>query len=67
MRVARGVGKEEGILGGFSLGANVAAAMDLRKNEHQGKIIAFLLPDSGLKHPSTVFGDNNFTDKRTAP
>ncbi len=39
MRVARGLGKGEGIPGGFSLGAKAAVAMDLRKNEHQGKII----------------------------
>lgn len=50
---ARRLAKEEGIFAGFSSGANVAAAMQLLKNGHQGKTIAVLLPDSGLKYLST--------------
>jgi cysteine synthase A len=53
MNVARRLAKEEGIFGGFSSGANVAAAMQLLENEHKGKTIAVLLPDSGLKYLST--------------
>jgi cysteine synthase A len=53
MEVARRLAKEEGIFAGFSSGANVAAAMQLLKNEHKGKTIAVLLPDSGLKYLST--------------
>ena len=45
--------KEEGIFAGFSSGANVAAALQLLKNELQGKTIIVLLPDSGLKYLST--------------
>lgn len=50
---ARRLAKEEGIFAGFSSGANVAAAMQLLKNGHQGKTVAVLLPDSGLKYLST--------------
>ena len=53
IEVARRLAKEEGIFAGFSSGANVAAALQLLKNEHQGKTIAVLLPDSGLKYLST--------------
>jgi cysteine synthase A len=53
MEVARRLAKEEGIFAGFSSGANVAAAMQLLRNGHQGKTIAVLLPDSGLKYLST--------------
>jgi len=53
MEVARRLAKEEGIFAGFSSGANVAAAMQLLKKGHQGKTIAVLLPDSGLKYLST--------------
>jgi len=51
--VARRLAREEGVFAGFSSGANVAAAMQLLKNEHRGKTIAVLLPDSGLKYLST--------------
>lgn len=53
MEVTRRLAKEEGIFGGFSSGANVAAAIQLLKGEHQGKTIVVLLPDSGLKYLST--------------
>jgi cysteine synthase A len=53
MDFARRLAKEEGIFGGFSSGANVAAAMQLLENEQKGKTIAVLLPDSGLKYLST--------------
>lgn len=53
MDVARRLAKEEGIFAGFSSGANVAAAVQLLKDGHQGKTIAVLLPDSGLKYLST--------------
>ena len=53
MDMARRLAKEEGIFGGFSSGANVAAAMQLLKKTAQGKTIAVLLPDSGLKSLST--------------
>jgi cysteine synthase A len=53
MAVARRLAREEGIFAGFSSGANVAAALQLLKDEHSGKTIAVLLPDSGLKYLST--------------
>ena len=51
--VTRRLAKEEGIFAGFSSGANVAAAIRLLKTGHEGKTIAVLLPDSGLKYLST--------------
>ncbi len=53
MEIARRLAKEEGIFGGFSSGANVAAAMQLLRGQHKGQTIAVLLPDSGLKYLST--------------
>lgn len=53
MEIARRLAREEGIFGGFSSGANVAAAMQLLRESHKGKTIAVLLPDSGLKYLST--------------
>jgi cysteine synthase A len=53
MEVTRRLAKEEGIFGGFSSGTNVAAAMQLLKTTCQGKTIAVLLSDSGLKYLST--------------
>jgi cysteine synthase A len=51
--MARRLAKEEGIFGGFSSGANVAAAMQLLQTNHKGKTVAVLVPDSGLKYLST--------------
>ena len=53
MHVTRRLAKEEGIFSGFSSGANVAAAMQLLRDQHKGQTIAVLLPDSGLKYLST--------------
>ena len=53
MDVARRLAREEGIFAGFSSGANVAAALQLLNTTHQGKTIAVLLSDSGLKYLST--------------
>jgi cysteine synthase A len=50
---ARSLAKEEGIFAGFSSGANVAAAKRLLEGECQGKTVAVLLNDSGLKYLST--------------
>jgi cysteine synthase A len=52
-RMARRLAKEEGIFGGFSSGANVAAAVGLLQTTCSGKTIAVLLSDSGLKYLST--------------
>jgi cysteine synthase len=53
MEFSRRLAREEGIFAGFSSGANVAAAVQLLKTPCQGKTIAVLLPDSGLKYLST--------------
>jgi cysteine synthase A len=50
--MARALAKHEGIFGGFSGGANVAAAMQLLK-QYPGKTIVTSICDSGLKYLST--------------
>jgi cysteine synthase A len=55
-RVARALAKEEGILSGFSGGANVAAAMRLAREQQdhpRGGVIVTVIPDTGLKYLST--------------
>jgi cysteine synthase A len=52
--MARQLAREEGIFGGFSCGANAAAALKLlEKSENKGKTIVILCCDSGLKYLST--------------
>jgi cysteine synthase A len=53
IQVARDLAKYEGIFGGFSAGANAAAALELLKTTHKGGTIAILVCDSGLKYLST--------------
>lgn len=53
IEISRRLAKEEAIFGGFSSGANVAAAIKLLKGELKGKTIVCLLCDSGLKYLST--------------
>jgi len=50
---ARMLAAEEGIFGGFSSGAHLAAALDLLRQRERGATIAFLICDSGLKYLST--------------
>ena len=50
---ARALAQEEGIFGGFSGGANVAAAARLLESELKGAVIGCLICDSGLKYLST--------------
>ena len=50
---ARWLAAEEGIFGGFSSGANLAAALRLLAGEMEGKTIAITICDSGLKYLST--------------
>jgi len=52
-QVAHLLAKQEGIFGGFSSGANVAAALQLLAGEMRGKTIAVMICDSGLKYLST--------------
>ncbi|MHA1906898.1 MAG: PLP-dependent cysteine synthase family protein [Candidatus Thorarchaeota archaeon] len=51
--MTRRLAKEEGIFAGFSSGANVAAALNLLRNEMRSKTIVVLLSDSGLKYMTT--------------
>ena len=53
MDVARRLASREGIFGGFSSGAVVAAALRLLRTTHSGQTIAVVLADSGLKYLST--------------
>jgi cysteine synthase A len=57
--VARRLAREEGIFGGFSSGANAAAALALLKiKENRGKTVVILCCDSGLKYLSTDLWDS---------
>ena len=53
IQTARLLATREGIFGGFSGGANVAAALRLARDCEPGTLIATLIPDSGLKYLST--------------
>lgn len=53
IRTARQLATQEGIFGGFSGGANVAAALHLAETCAPGTLIATLIPDTGLKYLST--------------
>jgi cysteine synthase len=50
---ARRLAKEEGIFGGFSTGANVAAALKLSAETQPGSLVVTIAPDTGLKYLST--------------
>lgn len=51
--VARDLARREGIFGGFSGGANVAAALRLAREAAPGRVIVTTVNDSGLKYLST--------------
>lgn len=53
MRMTRRLAREEGIFGGFSSGANLAAARQLLAGPYAGGTIVILICDSGLKYLST--------------
>ena len=50
---ARDLARIEGIFGGYSAGANVAAALELLEGPARGGVVAVLICDSGLKYLST--------------
>ncbi|MDX2238713.1 MAG: cysteine synthase family protein [Hyphomonadaceae bacterium] len=54
---ARYLARVEGILGGYSAGANVAAALRLLEGPERGGVVAILICDSGLKYASTDLYD----------
>lgn len=51
--MARNLARSEGIFGGFSAGANVAAALELLRTRERGGVIGVVICDSGLKYLST--------------
>ena len=53
IEAARRLARREGIFGGFSSGANLAAAMQLLAGPCRGQTVAILVCDSGLKYLST--------------
>ena len=53
IQVARQLARVEGIFGGFSAGANLAAAIQLIRGPLEGKTVAIMICDSGLKYLST--------------
>ena len=57
---ARRLASEEGIFGGFSAGANVAAALQLigANGPCRGETVAVMVCDSGLKYLSTDLWDD---------
>ncbi len=54
---ANRLARREGIFGGYSSGANVAAALELLRGPARGGVIAVLICDSGLKYLSTDLWD----------
>lgn len=56
--MARLLARAEGIFGGYSAGANLAAAIQLLQGPEQGGTVAFIVCDSGLKYLSTDLWDD---------
>jgi len=57
MRTARKLARTEGILAGFTSGANVAAALRIAKRSRKPLDIVTIITDSGLKYFSTDLYD----------
>jgi cysteine synthase A len=53
VRTARLLATREGILAGFSGGANVWAALEIARNGPPGQVVVTVCPDTGLKYLST--------------
>lgn len=57
IRFARMLARREGVLSGFSGGANVAAAIKLARRFREIKNVVTIIPDTGLKYLSTDLFD----------
>jgi cysteine synthase A len=64
---ARRLAAEEGIFGGFSSGANLAASLQLLRGPHAGQTIVMLVSDSGLKYLSTELWNSSIGDTGLRP
>jgi cysteine synthase A len=53
IRTARMLGRKEGILAGFTTGANVAAALRVARSSRRRLTVVTIITDSGLKYLST--------------
>jgi cysteine synthase A len=53
IRTARMLGRKEGILAGFTTGANVAAALRVARSSRRRLSVVTIITDSGLKYLST--------------
>ena len=53
IHAAKELGKQEGILAGFSSGANVASALKIANKMREGEVVITLLCDLGLRYLST--------------
>jgi len=53
IKTARLLARKEAILGGFSSGANVFAAVRLAKEAREDQVVVTVIPDTGLKYLST--------------
>src|SRR5262249_10480206 len=61
IEMARRLSSEEGILSGISCGAAVTAAVRIAKeDQHRGKTIVVILPDSGERYLSTALYEGTF-------
>jgi cysteine synthase A len=54
LKTARKMAAMEGIMGGFSSGANVAAALKIARKAKPGSLVVTICCDTGLKYLSTV-------------
>jgi cysteine synthase A len=57
VETARALAAKEGILGGFSTGANVSCALKLAREAPRGALVVTVAPDTGLRYLTTDLFD----------